>query len=163
MSVSTVLNWLDRTETLHWKYADSLAFDKIREAARSGTDEDKLYKMTDDLARDIRSNAERRENSKASAPHKMIHLLPHADGHGNISFYDHLTGHLVAGMHKMENGLFSYYGPADNDHLGALFGRGGILGMGGPYHQLADGNFFNYDSKRGYQTKLERGRYAGAA
>ncbi|GEM_PF-5818281 len=163
MSVNTVLNWLDREETLHWKYADSLSFNRIREAAKSGTDEEKLYRMTDDLARDIRSNAERKKKEKES--HRMIHLLPHADKRGNISFYDHLTGHLVAGMNKMENGLFSYYGPADNDHLGALFGRGGILGMGGPYHQLADNNFFNYDSKNIKRYNIDAGskEYAKAA
>lgn len=162
MSVSTVLSWLDRTETLHWKYASDESFDNIRKAARNGTDEATLYKMTDDLARDIRTTAQRAKE----IPHdkKMIHLLPHVDKHG-VTFYDHLTGHLVAAMHKMDNGLFSYYGPADDKNLGALFGRGGILGMGGPYHQLADGNFFNYDSKNMKRYNIDAGikGYAKAA
>ena len=141
---SAVSNWLNEQEFYAWKLAsDSRDFDRIRNAMNHVSDSE-LYSMTKGLENDIRSNHERKEREKKS--HRMMHLSPVEDERG-VSFYDLFTGELVASMRRQENGLYSYLGPVGGE-AEALFGRGGIFGAGGPYHQMADKKFFNYDSRK---------------
>ncbi|MBI5332013.1 MAG: hypothetical protein HZB65_00405 [Candidatus Aenigmarchaeota archaeon] len=105
-----------------------------------------LYQKAERLAKSIRAGYENSHRPMQKAVNNQsMNIVPYMVN-GNMYLYDSLSGSLIASMTKQYNGLYSYYGPVGGI-AESLFGRGGIFGAGGPYHQMADSNFFNYDRK----------------
>ena len=140
----TLLGWLGKEESSFWEHASDLSgFDTLREAIHSEASNDLLFKMADSLAKDIKANHDRRKKERP----RSIHLIPHEDQNGTVSFYNKRTGELVTCMPKRGNNKYEYIGPFDyGNPLTSMYGRGGVAGQGSPYDQISDGKFFNYGS-----------------